>query len=178
MGKICWFLYKTIHWHVVAFFVLMPDPSLLISSISTGASTFACFSLVYNGTAPLHCIAALFERIPAGRAITPLPTAPASLKAGSGTGFWDMLVEEKVHCKGIRKEKWEKAGSNQSKGVVEKHERTSEERKRGRSWQKESSHFFTYFLEVFFFPTSAFLPFPSPFHPLLLLPWPSFPTNL
>lgn len=70
-----------------------------------------------------------------GWGITALPTAPALLGTGSstGTGFWDVLVQEKVQCKGIRKEKWEKAGSNQSKKVVEKQERTSEEMKRGRS---------------------------------------------
>lgn len=88
-------------------------------------------------------------------------------QALAGSGFWDMLVEEKIQCKGIRKEKWEKAGSCQSKGVMEKHERTSEERKRGRSWQKESSLFFTYFL--FFLFHKCF----SPLHFLLSIP--SFP---
>lgn len=172
MGEICWFLYKTIYWHVVALFVLMP-------SISTGGSTFAWFSLVYNGKAALHCIAALFERLPAGTAITPLPTAPALLGAGSHItpAFWDMSVKEKIQCKGIRKEKWEKAGSNQSKRVVEKM-RGPQKKGKGEEVDRKSPHIFS-LISWGFFPALLFSPFlPSPFHPVLLLPWLSFPTSL
>jgi len=43
-----------------------------------------------------------------------------------------VLEEGKGQCRGMRKEKWEKVGSCQSKGMAEKPERTLGERKRER----------------------------------------------
>lgn len=72
-----------------------------------------------------------------------LPTACALLRAGSVTAtvFWCVSEEGKGQCGGVRKEKQEKVGSCQSKGMTEKPARTFtlEERKRERSCQKESS---------------------------------------
>lgn len=162
MGGFCWSLYNTVDWHVVSFFVLMANASFPITRYFQSSiricSIFPCCSMGRHHCTTLQFPALSSFQLAGGMA--QLPTACALLRARSVTAtvFGCVLEEGKGQCRGMRKEKREKVGSCQSKGMMEKPVRTLEERKSERSCQKESSLVFILFL-VFFFPPVLFFPF-------------------
>lgn len=184
MGGICWSLYKTVDWHVVSFFVLMANASLPMTQYFQ-SSIRICSIFPCCGMGRHHCTTLQFPVLSSFQlagGMAQLPTACALLRAGSVTAtvFGCVSEEGKGQCRGMRKEKREKVGSCQSKGMTEKPARTLEERRRERSCQKESSLVFILFLSFFFFFHQCFssLSSPAASHPLLLPPWPPFPPSL